>query len=140
MNYVIANKTDEQVKKGEKYPILSMHDGMINIDVHGIMICFNAEDNDFTVCLNDNENKVYTQEDRKEELNMLINNIDNISSCTNEELKILARQALRLNEKGATDEQPLRHLIDVDGTNIAVLSVTMKIFLECTKRWVKENN
>ena len=63
MNYVIANITDEQVKKGEKYPILSMHDGMINIDVHGTMICFNAEDKDFTVCLNDNENKVYTQEE-----------------------------------------------------------------------------
>ena len=53
MNYVIANITDEQVKKSEKYPILSMHDGMINIDVHGTMICFNAEDNDFTVCLNE---------------------------------------------------------------------------------------
>lgn len=53
MNYVIANITDEQVTKGEKYPILSMHDGMINIDVHGTMICFNAEDKDFTVCLNE---------------------------------------------------------------------------------------
>lgn len=63
MNYVIANITDEQVTKGEKYPILSMHDGMINIDVHGTMICFNAEDKDFTVCLNDNENKVYIQEE-----------------------------------------------------------------------------
>lgn len=63
MNYVIANITDEQVKKGEKYPILSMNDGMINIDVHGTMICFNAEDKDFTICLNDNENKVYTQEE-----------------------------------------------------------------------------
>ena len=63
MNYVIANITDEQVKKGEKYPILSMHNGMIDIDVHGTMICFNAEDKDFTVYLNDNENKVYTQEE-----------------------------------------------------------------------------
>lgn len=54
MNYVIANKTDEQVTKGEKYPILSMHDGMVNIDVHGTMICFNAEDKDFTVHLNAN--------------------------------------------------------------------------------------
>ena len=67
---------------------------------------------------------------------MTINNIDNISSCSDEELKVLAQQALRLNDTGATDEQPLRHLIDMDGTNIAVLSVTMKIFLECTKRWV----
>lgn len=63
MNYVIANKTDELITKGEKYPILSMRDGMINIDVHGTMICFNAEDKDFTVCLNDNGNKVYTQEE-----------------------------------------------------------------------------
>ena len=73
---------------------------------------------------------------------MTINNINNISSCSDEELKVLAQQALRLNERGATDEQPLRYLIDTDGTPIAVLSVTTKIFLECTKRWVnwdKEN-
>lgn len=63
MNYVITNITDGQVKKGEKYPILLMNDGMINIDVHETMICFNTEDKDFTVCLNDNENKVYTQEE-----------------------------------------------------------------------------
>ena len=67
---------------------------------------------------------------------MTINNVNNISSCTDEELKILAQQALRLNDKGITDEQPLRYLIDSDETNIAVLSVTIKIFLECTKRWV----
>lgn len=70
---------------------------------------------------------------------MAINNVDNISSCSDEELKVLAQQALRLNERGATDEQPLRKLIDTDGTNIAVLAVTMKIFLECTKRWVSWN-
>lgn len=63
MNYVIANVTDDQIVKGERYPILSMHDGIINIDVHGTMICFNAEDKDFTVRLNDNEIKVYTQEE-----------------------------------------------------------------------------
>ena len=67
---------------------------------------------------------------------MTINNINNISSCSDEELKVLAQQALRLNERGATDAQPLRYLIDTDGTPIAVLSVTMKIFLECTKRWL----
>ena len=41
MNYVIANKTDEKVIKGEKYPILSMHDGMINIDkiAHANPLC-----------------------------------------------------------------------------------------------------
>ena len=39
---------------------------------------------------------------------MTINNVNNISSCTDEELKILAQQALRLNDKGITDEQPLR--------------------------------
>ena len=66
---------------------------------------------------------------------MTINNINNISSCSDEELKVLAQQALRLNERGATDEQPLRYLIDTDGTPIAVLSVTIKIFLECTKRY-----
>lgn len=65
---------------------------------------------------------------------MAVNNINNISSYSDEELKVLGQQALRLNERGVTNEQPLRHLIDVDGTNIAVLSVTMKIFLECTKR------
>ena len=67
---------------------------------------------------------------------MTINNVNNISSCTDEELKILAQQALRLNDKGITDEQSLRYLIDSDETNIAVLSVTIKIFLECTRRWV----
>ena len=67
---------------------------------------------------------------------MTINNVNDISSCSDEELKVLAQQALRLNERGATDEQPLRYLIDTDGTPIAVLSVTTKIFLECTKRWV----
>lgn len=61
---------------------------------------------------------------------MVINNINNISSCSDEELRVLAQQALRLNEKGTTDEQPLRGLIDTDGTNIAVLSVTTKIFLK----------
>ena len=71
----------------------------------------------------------------KGELVMTINNINNISSCSDEELKVLAQQALRLNERGTTDEQPLRYLIDTDGTPIAVLSVTTKIFLECTKRW-----
>ena len=71
----------------------------------------------------------------KGELVMTINNINNISSCSDEELKVLAQQALRLNERGATDEQPLRYLIDTDGTPIAVLSVTIKIFLECTKRY-----
>ena len=70
---------------------------------------------------------------------MTINNINNISSCSDEELKVLAQQALRLNERGATDEQPLRYLIDTDGTPIAVLSVTTKIFLECTKRWTNWN-
>ena len=70
---------------------------------------------------------------------MTINNVNNISSCTDEELKILAQQALRLNDKGITDEQPLRYLIDSDETNIAVLSVTIKIFLECTKRWTNWN-
>ena len=63
MTYVIANVTDDRIIEGERYPILSMHDGMINIDVHGTMICFNAEDKDFTVYLNGNENKVYTQEE-----------------------------------------------------------------------------
>lgn len=62
MNYVIANITDEQVKKGEKYPIVLMHDGMINIDVHGTMICFNVEDKDFIVCLNDSEKLWYVFE------------------------------------------------------------------------------
>ena len=66
---------------------------------------------------------------------MTINNVNDISSCSDEELKVLAQQALRLNERGATDEQPLRYLIDTDGTPIAVLSVTIKIFLECTKRY-----
>lgn len=75
----------------------------------------------------------------KGELVMTINNINNISSCSDEELKALAQQALRLNERGATDEQPLRYLIDTDGTPIAVLFVTTKIFLECTKRWVNWN-
>lgn len=70
---------------------------------------------------------------------MTINNINNISSCSDEELKVLAQQALRLNERRTTDEQPLRNLIDPDGTNIAALSVIMKIFLECTKRWVNWN-
>ena len=42
------------------------------------------------------------------ENNMTINNVNDISSCTDEELKILAQQALRLNDKGITDEQPLR--------------------------------
>lgn len=70
---------------------------------------------------------------------MAISNVNNISYCSDSDLKVLAQQALRLNEHGATDEQPLRHLIDTDGTNIAVLSVTMKIFLECTKRWVNWN-
>ena len=41
---------------------------------------------------------------------MTINNINNISSCSDEELKVLAQQALRLNDRGTTDEQPLRHL------------------------------
>ena len=59
---------------------------------------------------------------------MAINNIDNISLCSDEELKVLAQQALHLNERGTTDEQPLRKLIDTDGTDIAVLAVTMKIF------------
>lgn len=63
MSYVIANVTYDRIIKGERYPILSMHDGMININVHGTMICFDTEDKDFTVCLNDNENKVYTQEE-----------------------------------------------------------------------------
>ena len=66
----------------------------------------------------------------KGELIMTINNINNISSCSDEEFKVLAQQALRLNERGTTDEQPLRHLIDSDGTPIAVLSVTTKIFLK----------
>ena len=61
---------------------------------------------------------------------MTINNINNIPSCSDEELKVLAQQALRLNERGTTDDQPLRYLIDSDGTNIAVLSVTTKIFLK----------
>ena len=39
---------------------------------------------------------------------MTINNVNDISSCSDEELKILAQQALRLNESGTTDEQPLR--------------------------------
>lgn len=67
-------------------------------------------------------------------------NITNIAELPDEDLKVLAQQALRLNERGATDEQPLRGLIDADGTPIAVLSVTTKIFLECTKRWADWNN
>ena len=70
---------------------------------------------------------------------MAINNINNISSCSDEELKVLAQQALRLNERGATDEQPLRELIDTDGTPLATLTVSSQIFLECTKRWVNWN-
>ena len=76
MNYVIANITDEQVKKGEKYPILSMHDGMINIDVHGTMICFNAEVKDFTICLNECLN-MDTQEILKEILERIDNEVWN---------------------------------------------------------------
>lgn len=67
---------------------------------------------------------------------MAINNINNISSCSDEELKVLAQQALRLNERGVTDEQPLRHLIDTAGFSNAVLLVSTEIFIECTKRWV----
>ena len=75
----------------------------------------------------------------KGELNMVINNIDNISSCSDEELKVLAKQALRLNECGYTDDQPLRGLIDSDGTSLSILTVSLKIFLECTNRWVNSN-
>lgn len=72
----------------------------------------------------------------KGELVMNINNINDISFCSDEELKTLALQALRLNVNGFTDEQPLRELIDKDGTSLATLTVSLKIFLECTKRWV----
>lgn len=67
---------------------------------------------------------------------MAINNIKDISFCSDEELKVLAKQALRLNGCGYTDEQPLRELIDSDGTSLAILTVSLKIFLECTNRWV----
>lgn len=70
----------------------------------------------------------------------MITKIDDILTCPDEELKVLAQQALRLNKRGATDEQPLRSLIDANTTNIAVLSVTSEIFLECTKRWVGWND
>lgn len=64
MNYVIAKITDETVTKGEKYPILSMHDGMVNLDVHGVMVCINTEDEDFTICLHACEDCEYCNGDK----------------------------------------------------------------------------
>lgn len=55
MNYVIANITDERVIKGERYPIISMHEGMVDIKVNEDVLCINAEDKDFTICLNNNQ-------------------------------------------------------------------------------------
>lgn len=52
MNYVISNITDEIITKGQTYPIISMHDDMVHIDVDGKSICFDVNSGDVTVCLN----------------------------------------------------------------------------------------
>ena len=62
-----------------------------------------------------------------------------ISSYSDDELKNVAEQVLRLYETGATDEQPLRSLIDnyPMGSSKGVAFVPVMVMQECMVRWLK---
>lgn len=66
--------------------------------------------------------------------------VKTISNCSDNDLKILAKQVLTLLKEGTTVEFPLRELIDSFqlGSVYGMIAVPQLVLQECTKRWMNK--